>query len=72
MPHTWGTVMRALSGDGPGSCQLLPVRAHRPPQGGRSTNGLGIVCHATRHAEVVTSGAGLHSQRHAWLAAAAA
>ena len=31
LPHAWGTVVLALSGDGPGSCQLLPIRAHRPP-----------------------------------------
>ena len=70
LPHAWGTVVRALSGDGTGSCQLLPVRAHGPPHGSRSTNGPGIVRHATGHAEAVAGGAGLHGHRHAWLATA--
>ena len=71
LPHAWGAVMRALPGNGPGSCQLLPVRTHRPPQGNRSANGPGIVRHATGHAEPATGGAGLRGQRHAWLAVAA-
>ena len=59
LPHAWGAVMRALPGNGPGGCQLLPVRTRRPPQGNRSANGLGIVHHATRHAETAAGGVGL-------------
>ena len=35
LPHTWGTVVRALSSNGPRSRQLPPVRARGPPQGSR-------------------------------------
>ena len=71
LPHAWGAVMRALLGNRPASCQLLPVRTHKPPQGNRSANGPGMVRHATGHAEAAAGGAGPRSQRHAWLAAAA-
>ena len=61
----------ALPGNGPGGCQLLPVRTRRPPQGNGSTDGPGIVRHVTRHVEATAGGAGLRGQRHAWLAAVA-
>ena len=67
LPHTWGADMRALPGNGPGSCQLLPERTHKPTQGNRSANGLGIVRHVTGHAEAAAGGAGLRGHRHAWL-----
>ena len=68
MPHTWGAVMRAMLGIRPRSCQLLLVRAHRPPQGSRSTNRPRMVCHTTGHAEAVADGAGLCGQgMHGWL-----
>ena len=53
------------------SCKLLPVRTRRPPQGNRSTHGLGIVSHTARQAEAAAGGAVLRGPRHAWLAAAA-